>query len=443
MITLALPWVFGLALAGALAITALHLLSVRRPPELLLPTARFVPDRVVRAVSRAKRPSDVVLLLVRIAVLLAASLAAAQPRWTTTSSARVVLVVIAPGVMRDTATIRALVSNGALAGTSHVRVEYVYVDSAVNADVDPAALMPTAWRAAAVLAAQDAAIDSFDLRVLLSRASMESDAGLTVWRDAWPGRMVLYQPAVAAVTPRLVIVAADSVAARASDDDVVRRAFAWHARYRAARGVDTMRSGSSRIDTIALSRGDITARPLSDGTSHIRVFWPLRGVPAGWRATSTHDSTSALIVAGQALMGPWPVTATRDSSDTGRPIAWWGDGRVAAVEHRTVSSCDRVVAVVSAVASDALFAASANGLFERLLAPCHRAAPVPVVSLLVHSLDRGPLADADQFRQPHSSAGALATSSSDRWIVSALYAVALLMLVAEWRLRKRVPEVLA
>ena len=38
MIGFAMPWLFGGALAAALAITALHFLSVRQPRVLLLPT---------------------------------------------------------------------------------------------------------------------------------------------------------------------------------------------------------------------------------------------------------------------------------------------------------------------------------------------------------------------------------------------------------------------
>ena len=109
MIGFALPWVLGVALAGVLAISALHLLSVRRPPELLLPTARFLPDRDVRAVSRTRTPSDVLLLAVRIGALVAAGLAAAIPAWTSRARERVVMVVADGGVVHDTVAMRALV----------------------------------------------------------------------------------------------------------------------------------------------------------------------------------------------------------------------------------------------------------------------------------------------------------------------------------------------
>ena len=77
MISFAMPWLFGGALAAALAITALHFLSVRQPRVLLLPTARFVPERDARAVARQAKPSDLLLLLLRVIALLAAGAAAA------------------------------------------------------------------------------------------------------------------------------------------------------------------------------------------------------------------------------------------------------------------------------------------------------------------------------------------------------------------------------
>ena len=72
-----MPWLFGGALAAALAITALHFLSVRQPRVLLLPTARFVPERDARAVARQAKPSDLLLLLLRVIALLAAGAALA------------------------------------------------------------------------------------------------------------------------------------------------------------------------------------------------------------------------------------------------------------------------------------------------------------------------------------------------------------------------------
>src|SRR5215203_5570000 len=72
--TFAAPLFAWIAGGVAAATIALHLLAWRRPPETLLPTARFAPERPIRMVSRALRPADLalmVLLVVLVGVALA------------------------------------------------------------------------------------------------------------------------------------------------------------------------------------------------------------------------------------------------------------------------------------------------------------------------------------------------------------------------------------
>src|SRR6185369_17807079 len=71
-------WVGG---GLALGVVALHLLAWQRPPASLLPTARFVPDAPLRAVSPAVRPTDLVLLAVRVLAIILVSAALAGPRF--------------------------------------------------------------------------------------------------------------------------------------------------------------------------------------------------------------------------------------------------------------------------------------------------------------------------------------------------------------------------
>src|SRR5687768_17892044 len=94
-----------LAGVGTLVAVALHFLSVRKPPAMILPTARFVAARDVRAVSRSTRPSDLLLLLLRVLALWCAAVALAGPRWT--GGARYVgHVIVADALMRaDSASV--------------------------------------------------------------------------------------------------------------------------------------------------------------------------------------------------------------------------------------------------------------------------------------------------------------------------------------------------
>ena len=56
--TLLAPAYFFAALAVAAAVVALHFIVTREPRTAPLPTARFVPDRAVRAQSRAIQLQD-------------------------------------------------------------------------------------------------------------------------------------------------------------------------------------------------------------------------------------------------------------------------------------------------------------------------------------------------------------------------------------------------
>ncbi len=55
------PWMMAAGVLAAMGVFALHLLTTRRPPAVMLPTARFVPESEVRAVARASRPTSTAL----------------------------------------------------------------------------------------------------------------------------------------------------------------------------------------------------------------------------------------------------------------------------------------------------------------------------------------------------------------------------------------------
>ncbi|MGI8546138.1 MAG: BatA domain-containing protein [Gemmatimonadaceae bacterium] len=67
------------AIAGVVAVIALHLIVTHQPRAIVLPTARFVPDVPAAATSRAVRPYDLLLLLLRVLLLLAVGSALARP----------------------------------------------------------------------------------------------------------------------------------------------------------------------------------------------------------------------------------------------------------------------------------------------------------------------------------------------------------------------------
>ena len=74
-----LPSALGIAGAAAIVAFALHFIARSRPLAEPLPTARFIPERPVHARARSMALTDVPLLLVRIAAVVAIGLAVAGP----------------------------------------------------------------------------------------------------------------------------------------------------------------------------------------------------------------------------------------------------------------------------------------------------------------------------------------------------------------------------
>src|SRR4051794_27505931 len=92
--TLLAPQFLYSSFAVAAAVVALHLLVIRQPRVGVLPTARFVPDRAATAIGRGARPSDLPLLLLRVALVLAAGLGLARPVPTPTRRAEARVIII-------------------------------------------------------------------------------------------------------------------------------------------------------------------------------------------------------------------------------------------------------------------------------------------------------------------------------------------------------------
>lgn len=234
MIALALPWLFGAALAASAVVAALHLLSVRRPPELLLPTARFLPERDVRAISRTRRPSDLLLLALRIAALLCAGLAASGPTWRPSVASRMVLVIADADVVVDSAAVRAMFASPDAQVVMRWRA-----NAAGNGDeaepFNAASLFPIAWRDAARVVAEQAGVDSIDLHLLTAQAPDTTTAALRHWRAAWPGRVTMHTRAPvtvadsaldvtsASLRPKPVIVDDDAASRSVAIDDPIER----------------------------------------------------------------------------------------------------------------------------------------------------------------------------------------------------------------------------
>ncbi|MCA0376864.1 MAG: hypothetical protein LCH84_14520 [Gemmatimonadetes bacterium] len=395
-----MPWVLGVAGGAALLTGVLHLIAAQRPTVLLLPTARFVPTGEARAVARQPRPTHLLLLTLRVSALLLAGAAAAGVRWRPSASHTAVLVVADARARADSARwlaplLAERVGDRRAEGPVVPAVRWVR-----GADADAGVLLVEAQRAAQQLVQDDPTVSRIAL-VVGAPPRSRAWRGYAAWRSAWPGAMSVVPVDAGAVGDDTSAAAAAVRVVGARGDDAVAAAIS--ARNGAA--------GDAPIVTIDRSVGT-PAEVTSDAS--ILVRWPVDGVPAGWEALPAAQTVGALTAGEAAVVAPWtrrarlPNTVLADTS--ARPIAWWSDGHVAAVERLRAVGCTREVGVVAAAGTDLLLSAPAAGLLRALTAPCGHARPAPasVWRDRVASLDRDtlPTVDANAWRAGVSPAQA-------------------------------------
>ena len=424
MIGFAMPWLFGGALAAALAITALHFLSVRQPRVLLLPTARFVPERDASAVARQAKPSDLLLLLLRVIALLAAGAALAGARCGAGGARRSSIVVIDAKQHADSAALlraarTAATSDGTEADTTRV----LWVNGVSD---DPGVAIAAAIRESARQALANPELAELSLTVVLPE-TVRSRRGWDAWRDQWPAGIRVVRPALAdstaSVGPGFGMVRVVPAATNRGVD-VVDAAFA-------SRGASASRTlGGEAADVVVY-------RAAFDGAARVgvTVTWPISGAPAGWLPAPSMDSVGAVAAGGVAVVGPWVRTAlTPVLSDSVRAIAWWSDGVAAAVERVSGASCVREVAIGVAEGSDLLLSPAADGLLRAVRAPC---GGIGVPSPREPSANSGGVlptayAPASGFRDR----GTALRTTRPVWLATVLLALAFVALLAEHVVRR-------
>ncbi len=455
--TVAIPWVLWVTGLSVLGLVAAHLLSVGRPPVLVLPTARFVPEGALESVSRARRPSDLALLLVRVLALLLAGAAFADVRMAPsrvpvasvavldgfaqpdTTAWRAAMRQAFDGLVRDSSwSLRAAVLWDGRVLRGEAGVLRAALDTiALDGDGD-AARMPSRSAhslAGALLSARRLApslapfADSLALVVVSPlREDATSDA-LRAVRSAWPGRIAFVSPPALARAPDTASVLAparDRVAVRAREGDAVLAAF---------RLAGALPAAPTRVVRLGLTADDSTfAR-----NGGVLVWWPdaMESDSGAARAAAANaapanaapaDSGGAVIANGRALVAPLPRTRRVHASPT--TLAWWPDGAPAISEEPLGVGCVRTVGFAPP-GGDALLNASARGVLSALAAPCTTAAvsasaaPLPA-DLIVALRDSGPLVAADEFRSQSSRdasplvpwliAGALACLLLEQWM---------------------------
>ena len=413
-----LPWIFAAGVAAALGVVALHLLSTRRPPAQPLPTARFVPETDLRAVSRSARPTDLLLLLLRALAVLAIGVAFARPQLDAPGpSLRRVVALEWTTALADTAAARRAAR--ALLGEGDALVVF---DTAARV-VDRAALdalpAPTVRRVALspmLVAVHDAAVqiapgaDSLALSLLSAMPADAWDAATPALRAAWPGRVelqALTAPVDTSAAPQ------PELLPRGSDDLLLPALAALPA----ARGAHPLR----------IRRGAMLAEDslwLSQTAGAVLLQWP----------TAVADSLRPDgVLASHGLEAGLVAAMARLEVGEGQVIARWRDGVPAVTERALGRGCLRDVGIGLGEAGDVTLRAPFDALLAVLATPCggaRRAAPAD--SVLAAFAGRGERAAAQPF---------VVQRGVTRTVPLLLAAALALLLVEQWLRRQRRAEV--
>jgi hypothetical protein len=410
----------AIGVLAAAGVVFLHLVARQRPAAYLLPTTRFIPDRRTLVSRVATRPRDLLLLVLRVALLLCVGAAFARPVLTPTrgSFAHVVLLDRSRAVANPSEAVaraRALVSKG----TPFIIVVF---DSAPTVLTRPAwDSLAIAARAetpgslsAALIAARRASVslaehvDSVQLSIVSPVAASELDAAFERARDEWPG----------AIRVSRVALRSDSSAT-------------WRLES-ALSAADQL--GPAMASTRGMPGARITRLIRGVATAEDSSFARNGGTVVRWDSTAAPQPAAEGLAAGDdvivAALGRVPVSLD------GRVLARWADGTRAASEQSQGNGCMRQVGVALPSAGDLALHPPFQRIARGLLAPCGLAA-------MERSADSTAMSRLSGT--PHNAARADALrNGTDRSspLASWLLALAILLAIAELLVRAQIgPEI--
>jgi hypothetical protein len=414
--------------ATALGVVALHLLSTQRPPARPLPTARFVPSSDLRAVSRTSRPTDLLLLALRVLAVLLIAAAFAQPIPDAPGpSLRRVVALEWTTAIADVEAARARAQ--ALLGEGDALVVFDTAARVVPA-TELATLAPPTVRGVALspmlVAVRDAATtiargaDSLAVTVFSGFPAEAWDDATSVLRAEWPGRVDIERlvAAVDTTAPLVDVLPADA-------EDPVHAAVATLDRL--ARGSATAPAPRIRIRREAAPADDSLWLARTPGGVLLR--WPRER-----DAILQADGVLATLGAEAALVAPLarrPLSSGDGSAaSVGRVIARWRDGEPAAFERTAGQGCAREIGIGVPERGDVTLREPFLQVLDALLEPCGgRRTAAPADSLLAEFAGAGPLTVAARFERERNA------SPLTPWLLVA----ALALLVVEQFARRAAP----
>lgn len=406
MLSFLAPGYLFAAVAAAGALVAAHFIVRRQPRALTLPTARFVPDAPVLTTGWDRRPSDLVVLAVRVLCVLLAGLALAGPflRERAGGNARLILADRSRAVA-DTGELRDSVA--AVRADGDIVIEY-------GSGAGPGSLsagLVAATRAASRFRER---VDSVELVIVSSFAAEQLDAATARVRREWPGRARLVRVAASTTAdsmPRPVLVGGQA------DPLAVALALAGP---RPRADVRIVRGRLGAPDSL-------WARERPD---RVLLHWPVSTAPDGFIARVVRDSVGGVVARGEAIVSVfhrrWQLVSAVDRT----AFAWWIDGDAAAAESALGSGCVRSVAIPVSGSGDFVLRPDFHALIRELVQPCGGTPAFEPISPASMAMLAGPdgLAPSGAFAKPP-----LEISPAAKWLLVGALLCALLELVARRR----------
>ncbi len=421
------PGFFVASLVVAAAVIALHFIVTRQPIAAILPTARFVPNLPATATARATRPSDLLLMLLRVLLVLAVGAALARPIFKPSrdATARVILVDASRSVgnvqeVRNSALQYYRNGDAVLLFDSAARTVNGSIADSLRAiaKTDRAGKLSGALISAlrAGSSMRDKA-DSLELVVVSPLASNEFDAATDSIRTLWKGRARIVRAGAAPVaTP-----ANEPIQLKAISGDPLAVTVAKIAPSSPARIV---RSGSTADDS----------KWASEAPGAL-VDWSVSARPRGAIAKTRPDTIGGVVAERAMVVAAFPRqwTYPADSLRGARVVARWTDGEPAALEWTDGAGCVRSVEVPVNPIGDLPLRASFVRFAAEMTQPCSNhsilstATPAQVAALA----GTGGLAVRDSFEPRADVRSAVAP-----WLLG----LAMVLAVAELFVRRKRDE---
>lgn len=426
------PGFFLASIAVAAAVIALHFIVTRQPRAGVLPTARFVPDLPATATARATRPSDLLLMLLRVLIVLAVGAGLGRPvfRPSRKASARVILADVSRNVT-DAAALRDSVKRYYRDGDAVVAFDSSAHAISGRLSDTLAAIRPSkaagslspgliaAFRAASAL--RDNA-DSLELVIVSPLAASEIDAATDSIRSLWRGRARIVRAGISevAVTP-----AAEPVQVRAAAGDPL--------------SISVSRLGESAAAGSRILRNAPGPDDLAwvEGGPRALVEWPVNDRPRGAVARAKIDTVGAVVSGSSIVVSAFPRKwlYPADSTRGAEVVARWVDGEPAAVEWPQATGCVRSVAIPVNPVGDLVLSSGFVRFTSAMTRACIGNEPHAGISPaeLSSLRGRGGLALRDAFKPRDDVRSTLAP-----WLLG----LALVAAIAELFVRRRMAEVL-